>query len=714
MKRLTAIIIIVLVLNSVILSQQVYFTDGNLKLAVEAWLGVSNPSANNMRNLTYLSVVNYDIYNLTGLEYATNLKELYLSKNQISSLSPLSGLTNLKILDLYSNQIDDISPLSELTNLQNLCLYENQINNVSPLAELTNLNYLYLSHNRISDISSLVGLTQLFYLDLQNNPLNQQAYDIYIPQIESNGTYVSYNEYVSAAVPNVVGIAGDEAESVITFAGLYVQYTYQHSDTIEAGLVISQNPTGGTSVPVGSEVELVISLGQQQPDEGPPAPPDADYLLAYWKLDEARGNIAYDSSGIGNDGVLSGNPQWQPNAGQIDGALLFDGDNDYVELPIGSLISELTNCTFATWVDFSNEGGGWQRIFDFGSGTGVNMFLTPRTGTEGPMRFAITIRGNAAGAEDQTTSPVTLPSGWHHVAVSMNPDNTTHSLYIDGQIVAENTSARYTPSDLGETRQNWLGRSQYSADGYFDGALDDFRIYDKALTKSEIQAVMGISIESPVAHLKLDETSGNIAYDSSGIGYDGTLYGNPQWQPNAGQIDGALLFDGDNDYVELPIGSLISELTNCTFATWVDFSNTGGSWQRIFDFGSGTEVNMFLTPRTGTDGPMRFAITIGGNANEDQTTTPTTMPSGWHHVAVTMNPHTNTHSLYIDGEIVAENTAARYTPSDLGETRQNWLGRSQYPADGYFSGALDDFRIYDSTLSQIEIEAAMFSPTNEN
>jgi hypothetical protein len=676
-------------LNHLTWAQQAYFADGNLKSAVESWMGLNNPTIGDMLDLTYLSVINRNIYNLTGLEYAANLEELYLSNNHISNLSPLSGLTNLTILELYGNQINDVSPLTGLTNL----------------------DCLYLSYNRISDISSLAGLTQLLYLDLQKNPLNQEAYDIYIPQMEANGTYLNYNEYVSATVPFVVGITSDEAESTITSAGFYVEYTYQHSDTVEAGLVISQNPAGGTSVSEGSVVELVISLGPQQPDDEQPALPDADYLLAHWKLDETHGNIAYDSSGSGYDGMAYGNPQWQSNAGKIDGALLFDGDNDYIELPIGSLINELINCTFTTWVNFSNTGGNWQRIFDFGTGTRVNMFLTPRTDTNGPMRFAITITGSSD--EDRTTAPATLPSGWHHVVVTFDQDNTTHLLYLDGEVVAENTNARYTPSNLGNTTQNWLGRSQYPVDAYFSGSLDDFRIYDTALTKREIQTVMGISNELSVANWKLDETRGNIAFDSSGSGYDGMVYGNPQWQPNAGQIDGALSFDGNNDYVELSIGSLINELTNCTFMTWVDFSNAGGSWQRIFDFGTGTEVNMFLTPRTDINGPLRFAITISGNFNEDQTTAPTTLPSGWHHVAVTINPDNNTHLLYIDGKVVAKNTAARYTPSDLGNTKQNWLGRSQYPADGYFSGALDDFRIYDSTLNQMQIEATMFPP-NEN
>ncbi len=205
-----------------------------------------------------------------------------------------------------------------------------------------------------------------------------------------------------------------------------------------------------------------------------------------------------------------------------------------------------------------------------------------------------------------------------------------------------------------------------------------------------------------VAHWKFDDGSGTTAQDSSGNGYDGTLFGEPKWV--AGQIGGALEFDGSNDYVELPIGSLISSLTSSTFATWVDFSNEGGGWQRIFDFGTGTIVNMFLTPRMGTDGSMRFAITIDTFNDEDQTTAPVTLPSGWHQVVLTMNADENVHSLYLDGELAARNTTARHTPSTLGETNQNWLGRSQYAADGYFDGRLDDFRIYDRVLTPKQIE----------
>ncbi|MFC1604394.1 LamG-like jellyroll fold domain-containing protein [Planctomycetota bacterium] len=206
-------------------------------------------------------------------------------------------------------------------------------------------------------------------------------------------------------------------------------------------------------------------------------------LVAHWNFDDGSGSTAQDSSGNGNHGTLFGNPQWI--TGHLGGALDFDGNGDYVDLPISSLLSSLTNSTFATWVDFSNAGGGWQRIFDFGIDTTYNMFLTPRMDTAGVMRFAITISGYTD--EDQTTAPSTLPSGWHHVAVTLDADNNIHSLYLDGELVAENTTARYTPSSLGETTQNWLGRSQYSADGYFDGSLDDFRIYNRILTAGQVE-----------------------------------------------------------------------------------------------------------------------------------------------------------------------------------------------------------------------------------
>jgi len=207
-------------------------------------------------------------------------------------------------------------------------------------------------------------------------------------------------------------------------------------------------------------------------------------LVGWWKFDESAGTAAADSSASGNNGTLGGNAQWV--SGQIDGAVSLNGLFDFIKLPIDRVIDSLTDCTIGVWVNwtgFSTQSG-WQRIFDFGSSTSVNMFLSPSVSSGGPMRFAI--KTTQVGSEDQATAAAPLPSGWHHVAVTINSTTTTATLYLDDEVIAENTSLRNQLSDLGQTSSNWLGRSQYN-DPYFQGSLDDFYIFNRVLPQSEIK-----------------------------------------------------------------------------------------------------------------------------------------------------------------------------------------------------------------------------------
>ena len=206
-------------------------------------------------------------------------------------------------------------------------------------------------------------------------------------------------------------------------------------------------------------------------------------LMGWWKFDEGQGQRALDWSGHGNHATLMGGPTWI--TGYDGGGLKLDGADDYAVLPIGEVISSMSSATFTTWVNFSNAGGAWQRIFDFGNGTGTYIFLCPRTGTTGPLRLAITTGGG--GGESLIDSPATLTSGWHHVAAVITSGNM--QIYLDGAMIVSGSTA-LVPSDLGRTGSNWLGRSQYGADAYFNGSLDDFRIYDYALSVEEIENTM--------------------------------------------------------------------------------------------------------------------------------------------------------------------------------------------------------------------------------
>lgn len=148
-----------------------------------------------MERLNDLEVVESQLTDISGLQYATNLQTLSLHAHNVSDITPLtqlSKLTNLTLstglndqdlkllanlknlthLDLHANyHIRDVSPLTSLTNLTNLDLSDNDISDVKPLASLTNLTSLDLSENDLSDVSSLASLPNLTDLKVSKNIL---------------------------------------------------------------------------------------------------------------------------------------------------------------------------------------------------------------------------------------------------------------------------------------------------------------------------------------------------------------------------------------------------------------------------------------------------------------------------------------------------------------------------------------------------------------
>lgn len=160
---------------------------------------------------------------------------------------------------------------------------------------------------------------------------------------------------------------------------------------------------------------------------------------------------------------------WQPGVervgGRFGGAVRLNGPtrNGYVRLPQG-IVSELTDFTVATWVKPASVDTR-ARVFDFGDGPPVNMFLTVSAGS--PPRYAVTKGGN--GNEQRLDAPSSLPTDrWTHLAITLS--GTTVTLYVAGEPVDTNTGMTLNPSSLGATPNNWVGRSQYSADPLLNAA----------------------------------------------------------------------------------------------------------------------------------------------------------------------------------------------------------------------------------------------------
>jgi hypothetical protein len=103
---------------------------------------------------------------------------------------------------------------------------------------------------------------------------------------------------------------------------------------------------------------------------------------------------------------------------------------------------------------------------------------------------------------------------------------------------------------------------------------------------------------------------------------------------------------------------------------------------------------------------LRFVITRESYNNEQRLEAATSLPTGWHHVTVSINGNTKGMEMFLDGQSVATG-ATTVLPKDLGQTTNNWIGRSQYAADAYFRGAVDDFRVYDYVMNAEQIRQAM-------
>jgi hypothetical protein len=73
---------------------------------------------------------------------------------------------------------------------------------------------------------------------------------------------------------------------------------------------------------------------------------------------------------------------------------------------------------------------------------------------------------------------------WHHAAVVLGADGA--HLYLDGAEAASSSNVTPRPADMGAMPNNWMGRSEYVADPYFDGMIDEFRVYARALSANEI------------------------------------------------------------------------------------------------------------------------------------------------------------------------------------------------------------------------------------
>ena len=271
----------------------------------------------------------------------------------------------------------------------------------------------------------------------------------------------SYNIYRDGAS------VGQSATASYIDTGLNADTTYTYE-------VAAVNGAGGES-PKSVSASATTFVGTPLPAIG---------LISYWRFDDGIGTIASDSSGNGNTGNLMSGTTWA--TGKLGDALSFDGQDDYVD--IGYLDVQSDGFTFSVWFNAKDTQGD-QRIISKSDGVSTSNHLWALILSANKLQTRLKINGSTTKLTASTG--FVIQNTWTHAAVTFNGDRIR--MYKDGvEIISQDRSGFISTNN---TIPVWIGANPpVTGDGRgFNGLIDDARIYNRALSTEEIQALFNNS-----------------------------------------------------------------------------------------------------------------------------------------------------------------------------------------------------------------------------
>ena len=413
-------------------------------------------------------------------------------------------------------------------------------------------------------------------------------------------------------------------------------------------------------------------------------------LIGWWPLHENSGNKAYDLSGNGNHGSLNGGvTQGVAGKGGLT-SYSFDGTDDYINAPVETTeVGDFTACGFVRYSDLTQPSSNLASPLI--RSTGSDEYQWAIFGGDGEVRGYLhpedVKAANIGYAADENR--------WYHVAIRR--EGTRFSLFIDGAEVdyVDNSDVDNSFAASGLT----VGEPANTGEKYLEGSVSDVRIYDRALTPSEIQTlyewgsgdyarpVNNENSSSAVSRYKLDGDA-NDSWASN----DGTVNGGLSWTDDA--IRGrAASFDGSEDYIEVSDNSSLDN-SNTTYSFWMNTRGFRGSgtWNMMVD----KHGAPFVGIKSGE--VLSARVKVGGTSyNFDG---PSISTNNWYHVALTYNG--SEAILYLNGNNAVSNSSMS---GDLDANSDNLhIGTFFNKSSKYFfDGLIDDVRIYDKALRPEEI-----------
>lgn len=203
-------------------------------------------------------------------------------------------------------------------------------------------------------------------------------------------------------------------------------------------------------------------------------------LIAWWKFDEKDGRTAADSSGNGRDATVQGDPSWQPAGGKVGGAIALGGDGDFLDVEDESAFDFTGGVTVAAWIKVTSFDRPWQALVAKGDGA----WRLQRNNEADTLEFACTglqiPNGNQYGSLFGNR-----PIGrneWRHVAGVF--DGKRMSLYVDGTLDASQEA--WGTINVNDVPVQ-IGANAERENRFWNGLIDDLRIYNYGLPESQIK-----------------------------------------------------------------------------------------------------------------------------------------------------------------------------------------------------------------------------------
>jgi RHS repeat-associated protein len=230
------------------------------------------------------------------------------------------------------------------------------------------------------------------------------------------------------------------------------------------------------------------------------SPPPTSGLIAYWKFDENSGTTTADSSGNGHTGTLTNGPIW--TTGQTSAALSFDGTNDQVA---NNGIADVTNnFTLSFWAQptATHEIDG-ESTSGFSGTSGQRYAFWPAWYNNGHAGVGVSVGTNGVSVYEHSDNylPATLVysgslSGWTHITIVY--ENKQPKLYLNGTLVRTGLTS---PMSFVNINPFKIGGEVY---GYYGGKLDEVRVYNRALSASEVATLPNGSSSAQINWLVTD------------------------------------------------------------------------------------------------------------------------------------------------------------------------------------------------------------------